>query len=105
MYATTALTVDMVLPASYGLLLAVLLCRLFRGWAPLYLLPLAVASADALENVTVAALVLSHDGAPSPLAWLAAVFTLVKTVLFVITLAVTCVGGMRWLWQRIRPAR
>ena len=67
-YAATALTIDMVFPASYGLLLAVLLFRLLRGGARLYLLPLAVALADALENITVAVLALSHDGAPSPLA-------------------------------------
>ena len=65
-YAATALTIDMVFPASYGLLFAVLLFRLFRGGARLYLLPLAVALADALENITVAVLALSHDGAPSP---------------------------------------
>ncbi|MDE2904350.1 MAG: hypothetical protein OXP73_15135 [Chloroflexota bacterium] len=102
-YATTALTIDMVFPASYGLLFAILLYRLFQGEAPLYLLPLALALADALENVTVAALALSHDGAPSPLAWLAAVFTVGKTVLFLATLAVTGVGGVRWLWRRTRP--
>ncbi len=104
-YATTALTVDMVFPVSYGLLFATLLFQLFRGGAPLYLLPLALALADALENVTVAALALSHDGAPSPLAWLAAVFTLIKTVLIVATLAATCFGAMRWLWVRMRHAR
>ena len=102
-YATTALTIDMVFPASYGLLFAILLFRLFRGGPPLYLLPLAVAVADVLENVTVAVLALGHDGAPSPLAWLAAVFTLVKFVLFMATLALTGVGGVRWLWRRTRP--
>ena len=104
-YAATALTIDMVFPASYGLLFAVFLFRLFRGGAPLYLLPLAVALADALENITIAALALIHDGTPSPLAWPAAVFTLVKTVLFVATLAVTCLGGMRWLWAHTRRSR
>ena len=104
-YATTALTIDMVFPASYGLLFAILLFWLFRGGASLYLLPLALALADALENITIAALALSHDGTPSPLAWLAAVFTLVKTVLGVATLAATCVGGMRRLWVHIRHVR
>ena len=104
-YAATALTIDMVFPASYGLLLAVLLFRLFRGGAPLYLLPLAAALADALENITVAALVLSHDGSPSTWAWPAAVFTLVKWVLLVATLAAICVGGMRRLWARTRHPR
>ena len=101
-YATTALTIDMIFPLSYGLLFAVLLFRVFRGGAPLYLLPVAVALADALENITVAALALTHDGAPSALAWLAATFTVVKAGLSVATLAVTGVGGMRWMWVRIR---
>ena len=69
------------------------------GWAP------AVASADVLENITVAALALSHDGVPTPLAWPAAVFTLVKTLLAVATLAATCIGATRRLWARMRPSR
>ncbi len=101
-YATTALTVDMVFPASYGLLFAALLFRLFRGGAPLYLLPLALALADVLENTTVAVLALSYGGEPSPLAWLAAGFTLVKTGLIVATLAAVCAGGALRLWARIR---
>ncbi len=104
-YATTALTVDMVFPASYGLLLAVLLFRLFPGGAPMYLLPLAVAVADGLENIAVAVMALSHDGAPSLLAWPAAVFTAVKTALFVATLAVIGAGVMRWIRERIRHPR
>ena len=56
-------------------------------------------------RVIIAALALSHDGAPSPLAWPTAVFTLVKTVLFVAMLAVTCLGGMRWMWARVRHSR
>ena len=104
-YATTALTVDMLFPASYGLLFAVLLFRLFRGGAPLYLLPLALALADVLENTAVAVLALSYDGEPSPLTWLAAVFTLVKTGLIVATLAAVSVGGMLWMWARIRQSR
>ncbi len=104
-YALTALTIDMVFPACYGLLFAVLLFRLFRGGAPLYLLPLVLAAADALENVTVAALALSHDGAPSPLAWLAAVFTLAKTILIAATLTAVCAGGALRLWARIRQSR
>ena len=104
-YATTALTVDMLFPASYGLLFAILLFRLFRGGAPLYLLPLALALADVLENTAVAVLALSYDGEPSPLTWLAAVFTVVKTGLIVATLAAVGAGGMLWMWARIRQSR
>ena len=99
-YAATALTIDLVFPACYGLLFAILLFRLFRAGPPLYLLPLALAAADVLENLTVAALALSHDGTPSPLAWLAAGFTLVKTALIAATLAAICVGSIRRLWPR-----
>ena len=104
-YATTALTIDMVFPVCYGVLFAVVLCRLYGSGPPLYLLAPAVASADALENITIAALALSHDGAPSPLAWAAAVFTLVKTLLAVTTLAATAIGATRRLWARIHPSR
>ncbi len=101
-YAATGLTIDMAFPVAYGLLLAILLFRLFRGGAPLFLLPLAMAAADMLENMTVAGLALSHAGSPSPLAWLAATFTLVKTVLIAATAAAAAVGTLRWLWIRLR---
>ena len=99
-YAAMGLTIDMRFPAAYGLLLALLLLRLFR--APFFLLPLAAAMADALENATVAALALSHADAPSPLARPAAVFTLAKTVLFCAALAAICVGAVRSLRVRLR---
>jgi len=101
-YAITALTIDMVFPACYGLLLAVLLFRLFGGGAPFYLLPLSVALADVLENATVAALALSHDGTPSPLAWPAAAFTLAKTVLIFATLAAVVAGAALRLRAGVR---
>ena len=99
-YAVTGLTIDMAFPAAYGLLFAILLVRLFR--APFFLLPLATAAADVLENATVAALALSYAGAPSPLAWLAAAFTLMKALFGYAGLAATCIGGLRWLWQRLQ---
>jgi len=102
LYAITALTIDMLFPVCYGLLLAVLLFRLFPGGAPLYLLPPATALADMLENATVAALALSHDGTPSALAWPAAVFTLAKWVLTVATLAAVVVGAALRLRAALR---
>ena len=99
-YATTGLTIDMVFPVAYGLLFAILLVRLFR--APFFLLPLTTAAADVLENATVAALALGYAGEPSPLAWLAATFTLIKALFGYAGLAAVCVGGVRWLWIRVR---
>ena len=97
-YAATGLTVDMAFPPAYGLLFAILLFRLFR--APFFLLPLATAAADVLENATVAVLALSYASAPAPLAWLAAAFTLVKSLSGYAGLAATLVGVVRWLWRR-----
>ncbi|MDE0331152.1 MAG: hypothetical protein OXL41_04725 [Nitrospinae bacterium] len=97
-YAATGLTIDMFFPLAYGLLFAILLFRLFR--APLWMLPLALAAADALENAAVAALALSYAGAPSPFAWLAAAFTPVKTALIAAVLAAVGIGTVHWLWRR-----
>lgn len=87
----------MAFAAAYGLLFAILLFRL-----PLYLLPVALVSADALENVTIAALALSYAGAPTPFASLAAVFTLLKWLLSADTLSATAAGALNWLRVRIR---
>ena len=97
-YAVTAVTVDMIFPVAYALLFAIVLVHLFR--APLWTLPLALAAADVLENATVAALALSHAGAPSPIAWAAATLTLVKTLLIAAVLATTGAGAVHWLWRR-----
>jgi len=96
LYAVTGLTIDMLFPVAYGLLFAMLLLRLFR--TPLYILPLALATADVLENATVAVLALGYAGAPSSLAWMAATFTLIKTVLIVAVMAAAGLGVVRWLW-------
>ncbi len=103
-YAITALSIDMVFPVSYGLLLAILVIRLHPNQA-LYLFPVALAFADVSENVTVASLALSYKGEPSALAWLAAVFTLIKSVLIVATLLVVAVGVLRWLHTRRKDRR
>ena len=103
LYAATGLTIDLAFPLAYGLLFAILLVRLFR--APFFLLPLATAAADVLENAAVAALALSYAGAPSLLAWPAAAFTLVKALCGYAGLAATLVGAVRWLWRQGRRWR
>ena len=81
-YAATGCPIDRAFPLACGLLFAIVLFRLFR--APLFVLPLG------------------HAGPPSPVAWLAAGFTLVKTVLIVATLAGTGAGAARRLRVRMR---
>ncbi len=99
-YAVTELTLDMAFPVAYGLLFAVVLFRLSQ--APLYLIPIALAGFDILENLTVAGLAFGYAGSSSPAAWLACGLTLVKTVLIYATLLATVAGAVLWLWERLR---
>ena len=93
----------MAFPLAYGLLFAILLVRLSRR-LPLFLLPLATAAADVLENATVAVLALTYVGAPSPLAWLAATFTLIKAIFGYAGLLAVLIGGVYWLWRHWRKS-
>ena len=103
-YAWTEVSVDMVFPAAYGLLLALALLRLFGNGRPFYLLPIIGAVADVLENISIALLVATYDGAPSPWTMAAAVFTLLKSVLILAALTAVAASVIRWLWVARRPA-
>jgi hypothetical protein len=96
-YAWTELSVDLVFPVAYGLLLALALLRLFGNGRPLYLLPIVGAVADVVENLSIALLAATYDGAPSSWTRLAAVFTLLKSVLLLAALAAVVGGAIRWL--------
>ena len=100
-YAATELTLDMAFLAAYGTVFAILLYRLFREW-PLFLLALALAGLDALENVAIASLALSYDGGPTPLSWLSAAFTAMKSALIPLTLGAIAIGAARWFVLRLR---
>ena len=97
-YAWTEVSVDLVFPVAYGLLLALALLRLFGDVRPLYLLPIAGAVADVFENISIALLAATYDGAPSSWTRVAAVFTLLKSVLILAALAAAVHGTIRWLW-------
>ena len=103
-YAWTEVSVDMVFPVAYGLLLALALLRLFGDARPLYLLPIAGAVADAFENISIALLAATYDGTPSPWTMAAAVFTLLKSALILAALTAVAAGVIRWLWVARRPA-
>ncbi len=103
-YAWTEVSVDLLFPVAYGLLLALALLRLYGNGRPLYLLPLAGAAADVLENISIALLAATYDGAPSPWTRLAAVFTLLKSALLLAALAAAVGGVIRWLWAVRRVA-
>ena len=103
-YAWTEVSVDMVFPAAYGLLLALALLRLFGDGRPFYLLPIAGAVADVFENISIALLAAAYAGAPSSWTRMAAVFTLLKSMLILAALAAAAGGVIRWLWVVRRPA-
>ncbi len=97
-YAWTEVSVDLVFPVAYGLLLALALLRLFANGRPLYLLPLAGAVTDVFENISIALLAATYGGASSSWTRVAAVFTLLKSVLILAALVVAVYGTIRWLW-------
>ena len=103
-YAWTEVSVDLVFPAAYGLLLALALLRLFGDGRPFYLLPVTGAVADVFENVSIALLAATYDGAPSSWTRVAAVFTLLKSVLLLAAMIVAVGGVIRWLWTVRRRA-
>ena len=74
-------------------------CSVFsRTDGPLYLLPIAGAAADVFENISIALLASTYDGAPSSWTRVAATFTLLKSGLILATLAAAVGGVVRWLW-------
>ena len=96
-YAWTEVSIDMIFPVAYGLLFALLLLRLFGDRRRFCLLPIAGATADVFENLSIALLATTYDGAPASWAKVAAAFTLLKSVLILATLAAAVGGAIRRL--------
>ena len=53
---------------------------------------------DVFENLSIALLAATYEGVPSSWTRVAAVFTLLKSVLLLGALAAVVGGGIRWLW-------
>ena len=102
-YAATELTLDLLFPIVYGALFSILLIHVYprESGKNLLLVPVLAVLADIGENFTAAYLALQFDGQVSSVARLAAVFTLVKSVLLAITLILILVGGV-WALRRAR---
>lgn len=103
-YAWTEVSIDMIFPVAYGLLFALLLLRLSGEGQRFYLLPIAGAAADVLENLSIAVLASTYADGPTSWASVAAAFTLLKSGLILATLAAAAVGAIRWLRVVRRPA-
>lgn len=96
-YAWTEVSIDLVFPVAYGLLFGLLLLRVFEDGRWFYLLPIAAAAADVFENLCIALLASTYDGAPTSWTMVAATFTLLKSGLILATLAAAVGGAIRWL--------
>ena len=81
----THLTIDIIYPLVYGLLLSLLLIVVFRNAAPaqqyqLPLLPWRAVIADYLENVGLVAMFLLYPSQFPLLSWMTAIFTALKWI-------------------------
>ena len=85
-YAWTEVSIDMIFPVAYGLLFALLLLRVFREGRRVYLLPIAGATMDVFENLSIALLASTYDGDPTSWTRVAAAFTWLKSGLIPILL-------------------
>jgi len=98
-YRTFELTGDIIYPIIYTLLLALLITWLFqRGFAPnskmqrFNVAPFGGWLFDLLENLGIAAMLSIHPSTPAALAWLSAVFTLVKWLFVGTSLVLILIG-------------
>ena len=100
LYVASTMTIDVVFPLMYGLLLATFVVQLYASTHArfLLLLPLAGSIADLLENLTIAILMLCG---PSSLSWFAAGLTAAKFALLLTSLILIAVGGCRGLQGRL----
>lgn len=95
LYAVTEITLDALFPLVYSTLLAVLIIRFYSREAALKLIlaPILAACFDLLENFMVAYMAWNFDGRERSLAWLAAICTISKWLLLLLSFLV-CLGGL-----------
>lgn len=105
LYLVTQLSVDLLFPAMYGLLCALLLVRLCgRTWGgPLAAMALVAAAADVVENLCTAWLAATYDRQSSWVALPALAATLAKFALTFAALVAIVLGSV-WHWIHRRSA-
>lgn len=104
LYAITELSLDLVFPVIYFLLLAFIIISLFPAKTAKYLLliPLIAALADTAENFTIACLITAFNKTESSIAHLAATFSLLKWVLIIVSLLLVVIPGTTYrLYKKI----
>ena len=93
LYAITEVTIDLVFPIAYSLLLAAAIVRLLpESRVPWYLLPLAMGCFDLLENAAAVVLVLRFDRAGRGVYRIGSAFNMAKWVMLGATALMIVVG-------------
>lgn len=106
LYAITELSIDLLFPLVYGTLFGIFIVRLYGATSAkwLVLIPLATAATDLIENSIIAYLAWSYAGRESSVAWIAAVFTSVKSLGFAASLIIILIGGLNRIFRADTPA-
>lgn len=108
-YALTELTIDLVYPILYNLLLSLTMTLVFRqavagdsALQKLRCLPFVVWACDYAENACITILLYSYPQRLDALAWVTSFFSTIKWSLGVASLALIVIGLIAWLAKRIR---
>lgn len=98
-YRTVELTIDIIYPVVYTLFFALLITWLFqRGFAPdsrmqsLNVVPLGAWLFDLFENLGIVSMLSIYPSTPAMLAWITAIFTLVKWLFAGATIILILIG-------------
>jgi len=110
--AITRLTLDIVYPLVYGLLISFLLIVTFRRAFPknkftdlVVFIPWGGVLFDYLENISLATMYLSYPTKLIPLAWMATIFTAIKWTLIGIGFALVLIGAVKLAFDRFQMLR
>jgi len=108
LYVATQLTVDLIFPVVYAILLASLLGKLYSPRSAWVWVPVAAAAADVSENILLVSLACTYAGetdATPMIVWVtsaAAIFTMLKWALLAATAAGVLLGGVRWALHAVQ---
>lgn len=99
LYAITEVTLDLIFPIIYGGLYTLLILQLYHREQAKYLMliPILTSLTDLMENFSIAYLAWNFDGKESGFTRVAATFTAIKSVLFILSMLTIFVGAISGL--------
>lgn len=108
-YLTRQLPLDLIYPGvmalTWVLFITLFVKRLDRRWGSLIIVPIAAAMCDYLENGTIAAMLVTYPNVPHPLAALSSIFTVVKSMISLLTFAIISVLFLLYLYKLVQSRR